>query len=61
MSVHDNYDKEILKQLKRIANSLEGIEKKLPNVYPIDNNGTYVVNDCLSEDKHISFGEPMIE
>ena len=55
MSVHDNYDKEILKQLKRIANSLEGIEKKLPNMW------WSVDTDCSSSDKQISIGEPIKE
>ena len=30
MAMHDIYDRDILKQLTRIANSLEKIEKKLP-------------------------------
>ena len=34
MASHDNYDKDVLKALQRIANSLEKIEKKMP-VKPI--------------------------
>lgn len=30
MATHDRYDNDILKQLTRIANSLEKIERKLP-------------------------------
>lgn len=30
MTTHDRYDNDILKQLTRIANSLEKIERKLP-------------------------------
>ena len=30
MASHDNYDKDVLKALQRIANSLEKIEKKMP-------------------------------
>lgn len=29
MAQHDNYDKDVLKNLQRIANSLEKIEKKM--------------------------------
>ena len=32
MASHDNYDKDVLKALQRIANSLEKIERKLPNI-----------------------------
>lgn len=35
MSSHDAYKKDILKQLTRIANSLDKIEKKLPNASKI--------------------------
>ena len=31
MASHDNYDKDVLKALQRIANSLEKIEKKMPD------------------------------
>lgn len=31
MATHDNYDNKILKQLTRIADSLENIEKKIPD------------------------------
>lgn len=31
MANHDNYDKDILKALQKIANSLEKIEKKMPD------------------------------
>lgn len=31
MAQHDRYDNDILKQLTRIANSLEDINKKIPN------------------------------
>ena len=30
MASHDNYDKDVLKALQRIANSIEKIEKKIP-------------------------------
>lgn len=32
---HDKYDNDVLKQLTRIANSLEKMEKKLPDVHNI--------------------------
>ena len=35
MATHDAYEKDILKQLTRIANSLDKIEKKLPNASKI--------------------------
>ena len=35
MAAHDAYEKDILKQLTRIANSLDKIEKKLPNASKI--------------------------
>ena len=35
MTTHDSYDKDILKQLTRIANSLNNIDKKLPNASKI--------------------------
>lgn len=35
MAEHDAYEKDILKQLTRIANSLDKIEKKLPNASKI--------------------------
>ena len=35
MSAHDAYEKDILRQLTRIANSLDKIEKKLPNASKI--------------------------
>lgn len=31
MANHDNYDKDILKQLRRIANALEKISAKIPD------------------------------
>lgn len=31
MANHDNYDKDILKALQKIANSLDRIEKKMTN------------------------------
>ena len=44
---HDTYDKDILKQLRRIADSLEKIEKKLPNMWPVDPKGTYVISETV--------------
>lgn len=34
MANHDNYDKNILKALQKIANSLDRIEKKMPDKSP---------------------------
>ena len=31
MTTHDKYDKDILKQLTRIANALDKIDRKMPN------------------------------
>ena len=44
---HDNYDKDILKQLRRIADSLEKIEKKLPNMWTVDQKDTYVISETV--------------
>ena len=41
MTQHDNYDKDILKTLKRIASSLEKIEKHLENKNCIQVFDTY--------------------
>lgn len=48
MSTHDRYDNGILKQLTRIANALEKIERKLPE-QPIltANEMRYLVMDSL--------------
>lgn len=46
MAQHDNYDKDVLKALQRIASSLEKIEKKMP-VKPTENNFMALSNvDC---------------
>lgn len=42
---HDRYDKDILKQLTRIANSLGNIEKKMP-LQKLEKGETYLVNNC---------------
>ena len=44
---HDTYDKDILKQLRRITDSLEKIEKKLPNMWPVDQKDTYVISETV--------------
>ena len=44
---HDTYDKDILKQLRRIADSLEKIEKKLPNMWLVDQKDTYVISETV--------------
>lgn len=41
MTQHDNYDKDILKTLKRIASSLEKIEKHLGNKNGVQVFDTY--------------------
>ena len=41
MTQHDNYDKDILKTLKRIASSLDKIEKKMANKNSIQVFDTY--------------------
>lgn len=41
MTQHDNYDKDILKTLKRIASSLDKIEKHLANKNSIQVFDTY--------------------
>lgn len=41
MTQHDNYDKDILKTLKRIASSLEKIEKHLANKNGVQVFDTY--------------------
>lgn len=42
MASHDNYDKDVLKALQRIANSLEKIERKIVDA------STFSYNDYLS-------------
>lgn len=42
MATHDNYDKSILKQLTRIANALDRINKCLDNSTVITNDNTKI-------------------
>ena len=42
MAQHDRYEEDLLKQLKRIANSLESINKKIP-----DASGVYFGENLL--------------
>lgn len=50
MSQHDNYEKDILKTLKRIASSLEKIEKHLAN-----KNGAQVFDTYEYGQEHPEF------
>ena len=45
MASHDNYDKDVLKALQRIASSLDKIEKKMP-VKATDNNIIEFLSNC---------------
>ena len=49
MASHDNYDKDILKTLQRIATSLDKIEKKM-------HDKPQTMNEL-----RLSMGQPMIE
>lgn len=55
MTLHDKYDKDVLKALQRIASSLEKIEKKM-SVKPTENEfiGLSVVDcfNCKHSDCH---------
>lgn len=49
MAQHDNYDKDVLKALQRIANSLEKIEKKMP----VNLTGEQDCSTCKYRDIHL--------
>lgn len=44
MAIHDKYDNDILKQLTRIANSLERMEKRISDAKPIDSLRSYTTS-----------------
>ena len=63
MPTHDAYEKDILKQLTRIANSLDKIEKKLPNASKIKFGENLLGGLFVGYEKEESLyvGEPMKE
>lgn len=59
MPNHDQYDKDILKQLTRIANSLDKIERKMPNNTFEPGSTTDGKEECITRQsrnvEHIQF------
>lgn len=56
---HDRYDKDILKQLTRIANSLEKMEKKIPDASRVTFYET--CREIVNENDEVHLGKPMRE
>ena len=50
MGSHDNYDLNILKALQRIANSLDRIEKKIPDKSKTINEDGIKIGNPIRED-----------
>lgn len=56
---HDNYDKSVLKQLTRIANALDRINKHLDNSTVIVNDNTQICSASDYAKEHPEFVEKM--